>query len=79
MTTETFTPEPLMSSSLEAQEMRRKKTEDMGSYFGDRIKRAEGKTALREAPKPPTKPLGLKPARTQINVAQLGTINEQFK
>ena len=68
-----------MSSSLEAQEMRRKKTEDMGSYFGDRIKRAEGKTALREAPKPPTKLRELKPARTQINVAQLGTINEQFK
>ena len=44
MTTETFTPEPLMSSSLKAQEMRRKKTEDVGSYFGDRIKRAEGKT-----------------------------------
>ena len=68
-----------MSSSLETQEMWRKKTEDVGSYFGDRIKRAEGKTALREAPKTPTKPLGLKPARTQINVAKLGTINEQFK
>ena len=44
MTTETFTPEPLMSSSLAAQGMRRKKTEDVDSYFGDRIKRAEGKT-----------------------------------
>ncbi len=66
-----------MSSSLEAQGKRRKKRENTGYDFDVLVKRVDVKAAPHEAPKPPTKPLALKPASTQTNVAQPGPLNEQ--
>ena len=79
MTAEIFNLDPKATTSAEYQEANKAKREKKGAYFGDRVKRVEGKASPDEAPVPPTKPIKLQPYPTRLNVAELGPLNEQRK
>ncbi len=79
MTAEIFNLDPKATTSAEYQETNKAKRDHIGSYFGDRVKRIEGKAAPDEAPVFPTKPIKLQPYPTKLSVADLGPLNEQRK
>ncbi len=79
MTAEQFNLDPRATTSVEWQEENKEKRERKGNYYGDRVKRVDGKASPNEEPKAPNKPIQLKPYPTKLPVGNIGPVNGKPK